>query len=102
MGNCSECGKKLRFFEGYIHPLRGKKYLVCRACFDTITKGIAFYKNCLFKGRENHKKECYFWDTQTKKCRNEAYLKASKNKKHIKERTMKKGGKNVIENTHNP
>jgi len=99
MGNCSECGKKLRFYEGYIHPLRGKKYVVCSACFDTIMKGIVFYNTCLFKGRENHKKECYFWDTQTKRCRNETYFQASKKKKDIKEKIMKKGGKNVIKNT---
>jgi len=99
MGSCSECGKKLRFYEGYIHPLHGKKNLVCNACFDTIMKGIAFYNTCLFKGRENHKKECYFWDTQMKRCRNEAYFQAKKKNKNRKEKTMKKRGKNVIENT---
>jgi len=99
MSSCSECGKKLRLYEGYIHPLRGKKYLVCRACFEYITQGIAFYNTCLFEGRENHKKECYFWDAQTKRCRNEAYFQSRKKKKEIKEKIMKKGGKHAIENT---
>jgi hypothetical protein len=86
MGNCSECGKKLRFYEGYIHPLRGKKNLVCNACFNTIMKGIAFYNTCLFKGRENHREECYFWDAQTKRCRNEATFKQIRKRKTEKKK----------------
>ena len=99
MSSCSECGKKLHLYEGYSHPLRGKKYLVCKACFEYITKGIAFYNTCLFKGRENHKKECYFWDAKKKRCRNEAYLQARMKKKEIKEKRLKKGGNHAIENT---
>ena len=60
MGNCSECGKKLRFWDGYRHPILGKKYLLCSNCYDLIDKSLEFYNKCLFEGRENHKKECYF------------------------------------------
>ena len=85
MENCSECGKKLRFLEGYRHPILGKEYLLCSNCYDLIAEGLEFYKKCLFKGRENHKKECYFWDSEKNKCRNEEYFK-NINKKNIREK----------------
>ncbi|KYK25342.1 hypothetical protein AYK25_09570 [Thermoplasmatales archaeon SM1-50] len=100
MEKCSECGKKLRFFEGHIHPLRGKQYLVCSACFDYIIKSIAFYNICLFKGRENHKKECYFWDKEKKRCRNEEYFKKGTRRKKVTKINDKKEEKNVIKNPH--
>jgi len=75
MRNCCECGKKLRFFQGYKHPVLGKKNLVCFDCFNYINKSMEFYKNCLLKGRQNHKNECYFWDSKNKKCKNEKYFK---------------------------
>ena len=74
MKYCYECGKKLRFFEGCIHPTLGKKYLVCYKCFNFISISVEFYKKCLFEGRQNHKKECYFWDSKKNKCRNEKYF----------------------------
>ena len=61
MGNCSECGKKLRFREGYRHPVLGEKYLVCSDCFDVIDKSIEFYNKCLFEGRQKHKKAVHFY-----------------------------------------
>lgn len=75
MSNCNECGKKLRFWEGYKHPILGKKYFVCRDCFERLYKSLEFYNECLFIGRQNHKKECYFWDSENKKCKNEKYFK---------------------------
>jgi hypothetical protein len=83
MKNCSECGKKLGFLEGYKHPIKGEKYLVCPNCFYIIDKSMEFYKKCLFEGRQNHKNECFFWDPKNKKCKNEKHF---KNKK----RTIKK------------
>jgi hypothetical protein len=88
MRRCSECGKKLRVFEGYRHPLRGKKYLVCSNCFDIIMKSIIFYNKCLFKGRENHKKECFFWDKEKNRCRNEEYFKKKNSKKNNPESVL--------------
>jgi len=93
MGNCSECGKKLRFFGGYRHPMRGKKYLVCSDCFDSITKSIEFYKKCLFKGRRNHKNECYFWDSEKKECKNKKSFLKINTKKKISEIFSQKTGK---------
>jgi hypothetical protein len=86
MVNCCECGKKLRFFDGYRHPIQGKKTLICKNCFEKISKSIEFYNICLFEGRQNHKNECYFWDVEKKKCKNENYFKNSKDnekRKHI-------------------
>jgi DNA-binding Lrp family transcriptional regulator len=34
--NCSECDKKLGFFEGYIHPIEGEKKCVCKKCWDEL------------------------------------------------------------------
>ena len=82
MRNCSECGKKLRFWEAYKHPLRGEKYLICNDCLSFINKSINFYKKCLFEGRQSHKKECYFWDSKIKKCKNEKSFKNLINKKN--------------------
>lgn len=81
MKSCSECGKKLRFWEGYIHPIQGRNYLVCSNCFDYINTGKKFYQKCLFEGRKNHKSECYFWDSKKKKCKNEKYFKDMDKKK---------------------
>ena len=37
---CNECGKKLGFVAGYRHPTRGKKYLVCSNCFDSVNESV--------------------------------------------------------------
>ncbi|GAI81199.1 unnamed protein product [marine sediment metagenome] len=44
-------------------------------------KSLEFYNKCLFEGRENHKKECYFWDSEKNRCRNEEYFKNINKKK---------------------
>ena len=82
---CYECGKKLRFFEGYRHPIQGKNFLVCGNCFNKITMGIGFFNKCLFEGRQNHKNECYFWDAEKKKCKNENYFKNRKDNQRRKQ-----------------
>jgi hypothetical protein len=40
MVECKECGRKLGIFEGYRHPLMGKKHLLCSNCFDTVSKSV--------------------------------------------------------------
>ena len=74
MKKCYECGKELKFWQGYHHPLYGKTELVCSECFDFVEKSMEFYQKCLFEKRQNHKKECYFWDSKKNKCRNEKYF----------------------------
>ncbi len=41
MKNCNECGKKLKMLDGYKHPIKGKKYLVCSPCFDMVEEEVA-------------------------------------------------------------
>ncbi len=84
MGNCSECGKKIGFLGGYLHPIRGEKYLVCSDCFNKIDKSIGFYQKCIVEGRKNHKKECYFWDSKNKRCKNEKFFKNLNKKRESK------------------
>jgi len=36
MLKCEECNKKLGSLQGYRHPALGKKFLVCRNCFDKV------------------------------------------------------------------
>jgi hypothetical protein len=43
MNTCYECGKELKFWEGYRHPGLGKKKLVCSKCFDTLEESIENY-----------------------------------------------------------
>jgi hypothetical protein len=55
MKKCYECGKELKFWEGYRHPLYRKKELVCSECFDFLEKSMEQYRNfilSLFKQDE--------------------------------------------------
>jgi hypothetical protein len=44
MVECVECGKRLRFFEGYSHPTLGKKSIVCGPCFLRVEKSVAQWR----------------------------------------------------------
>jgi hypothetical protein len=70
---CEECGKRLRFFQIYTHPL-DKNKVVCGKCLDLISQGLENYRKCLKEGKQ-HNVKCYFWDKKSHKCRNEKYLK---------------------------
>lgn len=45
MVNCEECGKKLRFFEGYRHPVMGNKTLLCSVCFNSVSASVDRYRD---------------------------------------------------------
>jgi hypothetical protein len=45
MKKCYECGKELKFWEGYYHPVLGKKELVCSTCFDIVDESMEKYCN---------------------------------------------------------
>jgi len=45
MKKCFECGKELKFWEGYRHPVLGAKELVCWACFEKVDKSVEEYRN---------------------------------------------------------
>ena len=70
---CEECGKRLGLLSRYNHPLDSGK-TVCGKCLDLISKGLENYRKCLKEG-EQHNLECYFWDKNSSKCKNEKYLK---------------------------
>jgi len=52
---CSECGKKLRLFEGYHHPVEGRKKCVCGKCFDKIESSEAKYCSFVMNAFKNTK-----------------------------------------------
>ena len=47
MKKCYECGKELKFWEGYRHPALGKKELVCSNCFDSVEESMEKYRKFL-------------------------------------------------------
>jgi hypothetical protein len=49
MKKCYECGKKLQFWEGYHHPILGKRELVCKECFDILEESILKYSDFIIK-----------------------------------------------------
>ena len=40
MKECVDCGKKLGIIEGYRHPVKGKDFLLCSKCFDTVSESV--------------------------------------------------------------
>ena len=77
MKKCYECGKELKFWEGYYHPVLGKKELVCSKCFNTVDENIENYHNFIlsqFKQDEQDKdvinsniKSRFYWWNRFKK-----------------------------------
>ena len=44
MKECIDCGKKLGIVEGYCHPTKGKDYVLCSNCFDTVSASVEKYR----------------------------------------------------------
>ena len=40
MIDCNECDKKLGILEGYHHPALGKRFLVCRKCYNKVEEDM--------------------------------------------------------------
>ena len=57
MKKCSECGKELRFWEGYYHPVLGRKEIVCSKCFEKIESSVEDYRRFLLDSSEREKKK---------------------------------------------
>ena len=57
MKECAECGKKLGIIEGYRHPVRGKYYLLCRNCFNTVSASVEKWKDFILPYNGFFKKE---------------------------------------------
>jgi recombinational DNA repair protein (RecF pathway) len=45
MKHCYECGKSLKFWEGYYHPTMGKNRFICWNCFQKIDQSIEQYRD---------------------------------------------------------
>jgi hypothetical protein len=45
MKTCYVCGKKLKFWQGYYHPVLGKKEVVCSKCFKSVECSLEKYRN---------------------------------------------------------
>ena len=59
MRKCCECGKQLKFWEGYLHPAGGKKEIICWNCFENIEESMENYRNFIssyFKQEEQNSK----------------------------------------------
>ena len=57
MKRCYECGKKLRLWEGYIHPTLGGKILVCSKCFKNVEKSMEKYRNFILNEFKQNRSE---------------------------------------------
>lgn len=48
MVHCEECRKKLSVLQGYKHPALGKRFPVCRNCYDMVSRNMEKWsKFCL-------------------------------------------------------
>ena len=45
MSICYECKKKLRFWEGYRHPTKGKDIIICGECYDKLAESMQKYQS---------------------------------------------------------
>jgi hypothetical protein len=49
MKECYECGKELRFWESYRHPILGREAIICSKCFVSVEKSRKKYCNFILK-----------------------------------------------------
>jgi len=45
---CKECGNKLTLLGRYIHPIHGKKHIICRTCYLKLDKIIEQWRTFVF------------------------------------------------------
>lgn len=60
MKKCYECGKELKFWQGYRHPVLGKNILICRKCLDDTEESIVKFRNFILKQFKKDKKKHIF------------------------------------------
>jgi hypothetical protein len=53
MKECAECGKRLGFFNGYYHPILGKKNMVCGHCFLRVDESVAQWREFVLSNSFN-------------------------------------------------
>ena len=45
---CKECGNELTIFGKYIHPIHGKKHVICRTCYLKLDKLVEQWRTFVF------------------------------------------------------
>jgi hypothetical protein len=60
MKKCYECGRELKFWQGYYHPVLGKTELVCSECFDSIEESMDNYRNSILNQLKQNKEKHVF------------------------------------------
>ena len=57
MKKCYECGKEIKFWEGYLHPALRRKALVCSKCFKSVEESMEKYRNFILSELKNEELE---------------------------------------------
>jgi len=55
MLKCYECGKELRFWEGYHHPTLGFNIVVCGKCFEILEESMEKYRKFIINEFKNER-----------------------------------------------
>ena len=70
MGKCFECGKELKCWEGYRHPVLGMKETVCWNCFEKVMfLGSAKHQKALHRLEEDISRAAQYPEVASKKPR---------------------------------
>jgi hypothetical protein len=56
MKKCFECGKEIKIFSGYYHPILGKNKIVCSNCYNILEESLNNYRDFILKNYENEEK----------------------------------------------
>jgi len=48
MKKCKECGSIMSMFHGHIHPIKGKKHIICKSCYQEIDDLIKQWQTFVF------------------------------------------------------
>lgn len=62
MVECEECGKTLGIFEGYRHPVMGKKHYLCYPCFEKVNESVDRWKEFVLSNSFNKENTSYNYD----------------------------------------
>lgn len=50
---CKKCGNELSIIGKYIHPILGKKYIICKSCFINLEKIIEQWRTFVIANQTN-------------------------------------------------
>lgn len=52
---CYECGKELKFWERYCHPVLGSNIVVCGKCFEILEESLEIYRSFILSEFKNER-----------------------------------------------